>query len=169
MTTDLTTFRSSKDQLFAHSRQSPLTTHQQRTFTGLRYFPENPALRFDLPVEPFVEQKTIVMQTTSGDQQLYERYGRVHFSVDGQLTSLTIYRSRNGYFLPFADALAGSETYGAGRYIDPEPLPDGRLHIDFNFAYNPYCAYNDRWSCPITPPENRLAMPIRAGEQLFHG
>jgi uncharacterized protein (DUF1684 family) len=108
------------------------------------------------------------MQTTTGDQQTFVRHGRIHFAVDGQPASLTVYRSAHGYFLPFADSLAGSETYGAGRYLDPEPLPDGRLHIDFNLAYNPYCAYNEAWSCPITPPENRLKLPIRAGERAFH-
>ncbi|NJO81765.1 MAG: DUF1684 domain-containing protein [Blastochloris sp.] len=169
MTSDLAAFRARKNQFFAHDRQSPLTPDQQRMFTGLRYFPENPALRFELPIEPFAEQMSVVMQTTTGDQQTFVRYGRIHFTVDGHPAFLTIYRSAHGYFLPFADALAGDETYGAGRYLDPTPLADGRLHIDFNLAYNPYCAYNDAWSCPITPPENRLKLPIRAGEQVFHG
>jgi uncharacterized protein (DUF1684 family) len=71
-------------------------------------------------------------------------------------------------FLPFADALAGVETYGAGRYLEPEPVGDGQFVVDFNLAYNPYCAYNDDWSCPITPRENRLTVPIRAGEKLYH-
>lgn len=169
MTSDLQIFRARKDQFFARDHDSPLIPEQRRTFTGLRYFPENPALRLDLPIELFAEQTTVVMQTTTGDQQTFVRYGRIHFEVDGQQANLTIYRSAHGYFLPFADALAGDETYGPGRYLDPEPLPDGRLHIDFNLAYNPYCAYNDAWSCPITPPENRLKLPIRAGEQVFHG
>lgn len=167
MTTDLERFRAQKDRHFAHDHYSPLTVDQQRTFTGLRYFPENPALRFDLAVEPFAQQATIVMQTTTGDDQLFVRHGRIHFVVDGQPASLTVYLSEQGYFLPFADALAGDETYGAGRYLDIEPLSDGRLHVDFNMAYNPYCAYNEGWSCPITPPENRLTVPIRAGERVF--
>jgi uncharacterized protein (DUF1684 family) len=169
MTSDLETFRTQKDQFFARDHHSPLTPEQRRAFSGLRYFPENQALRLDLPIEPFAEQTTVVIQTTTGDQQTFVRHGRIHFTVEGQPASLTIYRSAHGYFLPFADSLAGDETYGAGRYLDPEPLPDGRLHVDFNLAYNPYCAYNDAWSCPITPPENRLKLPIRAGEQVFHG
>ncbi len=78
-----------------------------------------------------------------------------------------MYRNEHGFFLPFADALAGDETYGAGRYLEPEPAGDDRLLIDFNLAYNPYCAYNPNWSCPITPAENRLKVAIRAGEKVF--
>jgi uncharacterized protein len=71
-------------------------------------------------------------------------------------------------FLPFADSLAGTETYGAGRYLELEPAGKGRLLVDFNRACNPYCAYNETWSCPITSAENRLKVPIRAGEKVFH-
>ncbi len=76
-------------------------------------------------------------------------------------------KEKDGYFLPFVDALAGKETYGAGRYLEPEPLGKGLFLVDFNLAYNPYCAYNDMWSCPISPAENHLKIPIRAGEKLF--
>jgi hypothetical protein len=99
--------------------------------------------------------------------QTYERVGKIRFTVDGEPAELTVFRNEHGYFLPFADALAGQETYGAGRYLEPEVLPDGRLHVDFNYAYNPYCAYNELYSCPITPPENRLQVPIRAGEKIY--
>ena len=107
------------------------------------------------------------MQTTTGDVQTYERFGRFRFTVDGEQAELTIYANPHGYFLPFADSSAGKETYGAGRYLEPERLPDGRFRIDFNMAYNPYCAYNELYSCPITPFENRLKVPIRAGEKVF--
>ena len=80
---------------------------------------------------------------------------------------LTLYAVGDEFFLPFVDSLAGKETYGAGRYLEPHRHGDGPFHIDFNYAYNPYCAYNERWSCPITPAENRLKVPIRAGEKLF--
>ena len=100
--------------------------------------------------------------------QDYQRFGRIHFNMEGQLAELTIYTSDGGYFLPFVDSLANQETYGAGRYLEPEPLGDGRFAIDFNYAYNPYCAYNDAWSCPLTPFDNRLKVAIRAGEKLFH-
>ena len=89
--------------------------------------------------------------------------------VDGEAVSLTVYRGGYGdeFFLPFADATTGRETYGAGRYLEVAVQEDGMHLVDFNHAYNPYCAYNPRWSCPIPPVENRLKVPIRAGEKLF--
>lgn len=165
--TELERFRKEKDDFFAHHRQSPLTLEQRRNFRGLAYFPENPALRLEVTVEEFVPKEQVEMQTSTGDVQVYERFGRFRFEVEGQLAELTIYRNEFGFFLPFVDSLAGVETYPAGRYLEPEPLPDGRFLVDFNYAYNPYCAYNDMWSCPITPPENRLRVPIQAGERLF--
>ena len=111
----------------------------------------------------------MVMQTSTGGVQEYIRHGKFKFQVDGQEAELTIYQSEHGFFLPFVDSLAGSETYPAGRYLEPEALPGNHFLVDFNVAYNPYCAYNETWSCPITPAENRLKVPIRAGEKLFHG
>lgn len=110
-----------------------------------------------------------MIQTSTGDQQTYTRYGRFSFEADGQKAELTIFANQYGYFLPFVDALSGQETYGAGRYLEPEELEDGRFLVDFNMAYNPYCAYNENWSCPLTPAENRLKVPIRAGEKSFQG
>lgn len=162
-------FRKRKDHFFAHHPQSPLTPEQKEEFEGLDYFPVNPDLRLELEVEPFPDQRRMEMQTSTGDVQSYIRYGRVHFDVNGEEAALTLYDGEHGYFIPFGDALAGEETYGAGRYLEPEPLPDGRVLVDFNLAYNPYCAYNDRFSCPLTPAENRLSVPIRAGEKRFPG
>ncbi len=164
---DYQRFRREKDDFFRTSPHSPLTPEQQRAFAGLRYFPPNPDLALVVEVEEFPEKTLVSMQTTSGDVQTYERYGEFRFPVEGQEARLTLYRSDQGFFLPFSDALAGKETYGAGRYLEPEVLPDGRFAVDFNLAYNPYCAYNDGWSCPITPPENRLKVAIRAGEMIF--
>ena len=164
---ELTEFRAEKDEFFRRYPQSPLTPDQRNGFLGLNYFPENEALRLEVPVEPFADQQPMEMQTSTGGVQMYTRYGRIKFRVDGQDAELTIYQSEHGYFLPFVDSLAGKETYPAGRYLDPEALPGNRFLVDFNLAYNPYCAYNEMWSCPITPPENRLKVPIRAGEKLF--
>ncbi len=166
--TELEAFRADKDRFFAQDAQSPLTAEQKKTFHGLSYFPEDPALRLEVNVEEFPVKDEIHMQTTTGDVQTYQRWGRVHFTAEGQPAELTLYFSEYGYFLPFVDSLAGQATYPAGRYLEPEPLGDGRFAIDFNLAYNPYCAYNDRWSCPMTPFENRLKVPVRAGEKLFH-
>ena len=165
---ELDAFRAAKDRFFREHPNSPLTDEQRRTFAGLRYFPEDPTLRLSLPVELLERPSTIVMPTSAGDTRTYRRLGRVRLAIDGHDAALTLFADESGaLFLPFADALAGEETYGAGRYLDPEPLGDGRVLVDFNLAYNPSCAYNDGWSCPITPPENRLRVAIRAGEQIY--
>ena len=162
-------FRTMKDEYFKQELESPLTPEQRELFTGLEYFPENPALRLELDIEPYPEKDVIQMQTSTGDIQEHTRYGRIRFVVEGQAVALTIYKDPHGYFLPFADSLAGVESYGAGRYLEPEPIGKDRVLVDFNFAYNPYCAYNDLYSCPLTPFENRLKVPIRAGEKLPRG
>ena len=163
----LSQFRAMKDEFFELDHHSPLTADQKEDFEGLRYFEENPALRFELEITPFEPIKEVQIQTNTGDVQSYERYGRVEFEVEGNRAQLTIYRNEHGFFLPFADALAGGETYGAGRYLEPEDIGEGRILLDFNLAYNPYCGYNEKWSCPLTPAENRLKVPIRAGEMTF--
>lgn len=165
---DLDEFRAEKDEFFGKHPQSPLSWEERKTFQGLRYFPENPDLRLEVKVDEFPEKESILMQTTTGDVQSYERYGRFHFTVEGQEAGLTLYIDENGFFLPFVDALAGKDTYPAGRYLEPTPLADDRFLVDFNWAYNPTCAYNEMYSCPITPAENRLKVPIRAGEKIFH-
>ncbi len=165
--TQLENFRAQKDEFFASQPESPLTPEQKRDFQGLRYFPENPDLRLEVTVEEFEEQDEIQMQTTTGGVQDYLRFGKFKFQVDGDEAELTIYASHHGFFLPFADSLAGTETYGAGRYLEPQHLGNGTFLVDFNLAYNPYCAYNEAWACPITPFENRVKVPIRAGEKIF--
>lgn len=164
---ELNAYRAEKDSFFGSHPQSPLTREQKKTFTGLKYFPENESLRLEVRLNEFPTKDGLTMQTTTGGVQYYERFGNFSFSVDGEIVELTLYRSEHGFFLPFVDSLAGSETYPAGRYLEPDPLPGGRFFIDFNLAYNPYCAYNEMWSCPITPAENRLKVPIRAGEKIF--
>lgn len=167
--TDLDAFRRAKDEFFGHDAQSPLSALQKREFEGLAYFPENSALRLEVLLEPPDADGQLEMQTSTGDHQTYSRIGRFRFDVDGEPAELTIFEGPNGLFLPFVDSMAGSETYPAGRYLEPEALPGGRYLVDFNLAYNPYCAYNAQWSCPLTPFENRLKVAIRAGEKLFPG
>jgi len=164
---DLEQFRAEKDDFFGSHPQSPLAPDQKSNFSGLNYFPENETLRIEAKVDLLNDPNPIQMQTTTGGTQIYSRYGRFKFNVDGQETELTIYKGDHGYFLPFVDSLAGEETYPAGRYLEPEELPGDRFLVDFNIAYNPYCAYNEMWSCPITPAENRVKVPIRAGEKVF--
>jgi uncharacterized protein (DUF1684 family) len=166
--TELERFRTEKDRFFASHPQSPLTPEQKRNFEGLNYFPENPDLRLEVTVEELPDKDKIDMQTTTGSIQTYVRYGKFKFSADGEEAELTVYASPQGFFLPFVDSLAGKETYPAGRYLEPEPIDGNEFLVDFNLAYNPYCAYNEDWTCPITPFENRVGIPIRAGEKIFH-
>ena len=161
--------RQQKDEFFRDHPQSPLTPEQQEKFTSLSYYDYNPELDLRITVEPIADGQFVQIQTTTGDVRSYKRYGKFSFTVDGQEVTLTLYEADYGFFLPFVDAGAGTETYPAGRYLEPEYLGDNRFHIDLNNAYNPYCAYSDGWSCPITPAENRLKVALRAGEKMPQG
>ena len=162
-----TEFRAQKDEFFESHPESPLTQEQKESFFGLNYFSINDDLRLNLKISKFEDQQPIEMQTSTGDLRTFIRYGQIHFHVDNVPASLTVYASDHGFFIPFVDSLAGKETYGAGRYLDPEINEDGTLNVDFNFSYNPYCAYNDLYSCPIPPVENRLVVAIKAGEKNY--
>ena len=168
--TRLDRFRENKDDFFRTDPHSPLLPPQQHHFTGLRYYPENPALRFEVPLDrEAVSREPIELPTTTGETQPFVPAGKLHLTIEDQEVSVIVYRQpdRGRYFLPFRDGTTGEETYELGRYLDPQEKPDGTLIVDFNYAYNPYCAYNDQWSCPIPPPENHVVVPIRAGEQIF--
>ena len=169
---ELEAFRKAKDNFFKTSAQSPLTPEQKKVFSGLHYFPENPALRFDLPLERYPNPEKVVMQTSTGGAQEYFKVGQVRFKVNGEYAALQVYESTDNpgsYFVPFVDATAPAESYGAGRYLEPEEHHADELIVDFNLAYNPYCAFDSqRWSCPLPPPENRLKVRIEAGEKKYH-
>lgn len=164
---DLAQLRQAKDDFFRQP-DSPLTPEQRANFSGLKYYPENAALRMTLPLNTEVPHDFVMMQTSTGGQQRYVRAGKVNFLVGDQPAELFLYKDEHGYFLPFRDATGQKESYGAGRYLEPEELEPGKLLIDFNQAYNPYCAYNEHYSCPIPPRENWLTVPIAAGEKKFH-
>lgn len=163
-------FRKAKDEFFKFDPQSPLDHDQKKSFVGLNYYFENPDLRYTLRLEKVQKTEPITLATSTGDEQDYLHIGQIRFAVNGKDAILQVYISAEGgdYFIPFVDATAPDETYGAGRYVDPEDLGAGQLLVDFNRAYNPYCAYNDRWSCPIPPRSNRIAVRIEAGEKKFH-
>lgn len=171
---ELEEFRAAKDAFFRDDARSPLTPEQRSAFEGLSYFDEDPALviRAPLRTEGVDPTERITMPTTTGDERVYRRAGKVRFEVGGEPAEVTLFSSRDMHelFLPFRDATSGDETYGAGRYLEVEPPEaDGTVVVDLNYAYNPYCAYNPEWSCPIPPAENRLSVPIRAGERSFPG
>jgi uncharacterized protein (DUF1684 family) len=145
----------------------------------LRYYPAYFALRLVAQMEALPDNAPVQMATSDGAFRAFVRAARLHFAIDGQPYTLIGYRSADdaddpaaALFIPFRDALSGKETYGAGRYLDvhPETAADGTsiVELDFNLAYNPYCAYNDNYSCPITPVENTLPVAIHAGERNYH-
>lgn len=163
--------RAQKDKFFKTHPDSPLTSEQKALFTRLNYYMPMPKLAMTVSVTPFEggERRDVAIQTTGNQERWYRRWGWFGFSIGHEEAHLTIYRTPEGFFLPFVDALAGTETYPAGRYLEPLQLDEGHFLVDFNQAYNPYCAYNGRFDCPITPSENRLSVPIRAGEKLPTG
>jgi uncharacterized protein (DUF1684 family) len=169
-------FRRERDALFASHAQSALSPEQKQTFTGLTYFEYDPAYRFIIPVETAADPKILEVDLPDEGLLRLQRFGRISFEVGGQRVSLSVFWVKSyggGIFLPFRDLTYQNETYGGGRYLlDTIKNADlgraaGGLVVDFNFAYNPSCAYNPRWVCPLPPPENRLSVPIRAGELKF--
>jgi uncharacterized protein (DUF1684 family) len=156
---------------FFRGPDSPLEDRDRADFQGLDYWPPDPTWRLTLRLEPFAEGDSVVILDTKGQERSFDRAGRFTFTRDGQVVSLTLYRQRyyNYWFLPFKDATAGTETYAVGRYVEPRPLRGNDFEVDFNRAYNPYCAYSHRWACPIPPKENELPIAIRAGEKMFRG
>ena len=162
----ITRFRKDKDEFFKLSPDSPIS--DRGGFTGLDYYDEAAALSLELEVQPG-DGSEVRVQTSDGQERIYTRDAVVSFEVDGGEVSLTLYGTGHGhgYFLPFRDATSGKETYGAGRYLDVQPAKRGKVKIDFNLAYNPFCAYNDAYSCPLPPGENWLQVPIRAGERDY--
>lgn len=161
-------FRAMKDEFFATDASSPLTLQQRARFRGLAYFPPDPEFAVEGEIRPYVTSDDVELATSCGDTERYRRAGVVWFEVGGIPAVITLFRSERGdLFVPFRDATSSVETYGAGRYLEARSLGEGRTLLDFNYAYNPYCAYNPGWRCPVPPIENHLAVPIRAGERVY--
>lgn len=166
--TELERTRRDKDRAFRESPHSPI--EDRAAFRGLSYYPEAPELELRLELEHAEEGELVELPTSAGGVHPYVRSGLVHFELDGRPQRLTLFAPAEGtggsLFVPFRDPTNGAETYGAGRYLDAELLPDGRVRLDFNRAYHPFCAYSERYRCPFPPPENHLDVPVRAGERL---
>ncbi|HEY4227915.1 MAG TPA: DUF1684 domain-containing protein [Candidatus Limnocylindrales bacterium] len=166
-------FRAEKDEYFRSAHDSPIPHDTRHDFPGLPYFPVDEALRFDgLPLEPYAGSEPAHFQIPTSDGKLREaeRAGVFRFELGGANQALTGYRFKGGgsdsVFVPFLDGTSGTESYGAGRYLDLYPEDDDTYALDFNLAYHPSCVYDARFSCPLTPAENRLPMRIEAGERL---
>ena len=166
-------FRAEKDAYFRTGGGSPLPAGERAEFGGLPYFPVDEDLYFDeLTLEPYAgsEPTSFTIPTSDGKLRPAERAGIFRFEVGGVPCSLTAYTfaaaAPGSVFVPFLDGTTGTETYGAGRYLDLDPDEDGTYVLDFNLAYHPSCVYDARFSCPLTPAENRLPVRIEAGERL---
>ncbi len=166
-------FRADKDEYFRTGPGSPLPPGEQAGFEGLPYFPVDEALRLEaLTLEPYTGSEPTSFAIPTSDDKLRpaERAGTFRFEVGGVPCSLTAYifegRGTESVFVPFLDGTTGKESYGAGRYLDLEREEDGTYVLDFNLAYHPSCVYDMRFSCPLTPAENRLPVRIEAGERL---
>lgn len=165
-------FRRQKDRAWKNGEQSPLTEEQKKIFKGLNYFPSNPDLSFELELDkniPDVGEKVII-KTTGGQSQAYLKAGKVKFQIGRKEVEALVFedpeQEQFQYYLLFRDQTTEKETYKNGRMLQI-PKKGEKLVIDFNYAYNPYSSYNDRWDCPITPKENVLPVEIRAGEKKF--
>jgi uncharacterized protein len=171
-------FRRERDALLKNHPQSPLSQTDREHFSGLGYFDYDPSLRFSLAVERDVEPGTLEITLQDDGPLRLQRFGKVRFGIGDEELALTLFWISGyggGVLLPFKDGTSGQETYGGGRYLlDTIKHADlgsdkGRLIVDFNYAYNPSCAYDPRWHCPLAPPENSLPTRIAAGEKSYGG
>jgi len=164
--------RAAKDDRFRNDPDSPVPPHARAAFRGLAYFPIDEAYRVTARVERLPSPQRVRVVASGGDVRDYERACVLRFELRGRALSLAGFVPEEGQsdepylFVPFQDATSGKESYGGGRYLDPDVPSGPTLSIDFNEAYHPYCVYDDSWSCVIPPPENRLPIAVRAGERL---
>lgn len=164
--------RRDKTNFMLHDEQSPLTEKQKKSFSGLNYFEPQPAFRIEARAEENEEKELLTLPTSDEKQKPFKKWGYAVFEIEGKEQRLLLLQpaygpDMEGLFLPFSDATSADETYGAGRYLDLEMPKNKKLVLDFNKAYNPYCAYAEGFSCPFPPKENILPVAIRAGEKTF--
>jgi uncharacterized protein len=166
----LEAWQEGRERLIRAHPDSPIRPELRAAFRGLDHWPHHPSMRFEVEVEPAEPQRLIAM-SLDGDPYPLDRIGRVRLPI-GELDVYWIQVYGGGVFIPFRDGTSGTESYGAGRYLlDTVKGADlggsgDRLVLDFNFAYNPSCAYDPRWSCPLAPAANWLTTPVRAGERF---
>lgn len=167
-------FRAARDDLFKSHPDTPLLAQQQAGFEGLPYYPYDPTWRTLAQIEPLRGSETFEADLGSEGLLRFVDTARVHFELHGEAASLTVYwllGYSGGLWLPFADATNGYTTYSGGRYLLDTikgadlGMCDGKLVVDFNYAYHPSCAYSNRWVCPLAPRANTLAFEVTAGER----
>ncbi|NJL13095.1 MAG: DUF1684 domain-containing protein [Microscillaceae bacterium] len=164
--------RKAKDNFLKNDAQSPLLPGQKAAFEGLAYFPPAFAYRVQARLQKLSPPENISLPMSKGQPETYLRFAKAYFKAKGQSFVLTLLRKTGQdprLFLVFSDQTSGQSTYGGGRYLDI-PYQEGQkqIFLDFNQAYNPYCAYNAAYACPLPLPENHLEMKVEAGEMAFH-
>jgi uncharacterized protein (DUF1684 family) len=161
---------------YADAKTSPLTVDDLATFKSLDFYPISGKFFVTATFVRTEKEKPFGMKTSTERTPTYVKYGEVHFTIDGQALKLNVYRNielskkkeyKEYLFLPFSDLSSGNESYIGGKYIDLKIPKGNTIAIDFNKSYNPYCAYNYKYSCPIVPLENDLNIEIRAGVKKF--
>jgi uncharacterized protein (DUF1684 family) len=161
--------RLEKNEMFKNSEDSPLTDEQLDIFESLTYFPIAEKYKVKADFQRNTREQKIKMAITDGSQREYFVFGNAHFHLEGKELDVVVYKpvkeDSDYLFIPFYDKTSADLTYGGGRYVEPELLENGVLEIDFNLAYNPYCAYNHTYRCPIPPQDNNLDVSILAGEK----
>ncbi len=151
---------------------SPLLDEDKRQFSGLKFFEVKPEFKVRARLKPAASRQPVFIPTTTGEQRRYIPFGYAEFELLGKPQRLLIYqdweeRDSNKLSLMFADETSGLSTYGGGRYLELRRDSDKAITIDFNQAYNPFCHFNEEFSCPIPPRENIMSIPIEAGEKLY--
>jgi hypothetical protein len=171
---DLEQHRRSKDEDFRTGSESPIPSIEQRTFQGLKYYAPDSQYRVTGTYLPAAGEPPLALANTSPEAEAAEYAGQVAFVLLGQPDTLAVFRYSTApqvLFIPFRDGTTGTETYAAGRYLDAPLYDNGTVLLDFNYAYNPYCAYSPNYTCPLPPQRNRLQVQVRAGERDYaeHG
>ena len=163
-----------RDAFFKNHQRSPLSTKDKKNFKGLKYYPFDDQYVFCGTIERYIlhinnPKYYATFLTNKGTNKRYLRYGGFHFTLNGKQYTIEIFKSilSDMLFVPFKDKTNGKETYEGGRYIDAEILADYKMVLDFNMAYHPSCAYNEKFICVLPPRENMLDIEIRAGEKLL--
>ncbi|WP_426485035.1 DUF1684 domain-containing protein [Flavobacterium sp. 2] len=170
-------FQTTINSEYADAKTSPLMEEDLKTFKSLDFYPINGKYFVVAKFEKAKNEKVFEMKTTGTRTPKYIKYGTLSFTLEGKALKLNVYRSidlskqeqyKDHLFLPFSDLTCGKESYIGGRYIDLKIPKGNTIAIDFNQAYNPYCAYNHKYSCPLVPLENDLNIEIKAGVKTFH-
>ena len=162
------TARSEKDRFFRTNADSPLP--DKSGFAGLHYFKPDLTYQVTARLELFADKtQKLVVRMSDGSEEVYDKFAHAVFSLNGETCRLLIVKLGSVYSVLFRDTTSGKETYGGGRYLELEPsdFTDNRAVLDFNKAYNPYCAYNPSYACPLPPAENTLPVAVNAGERYI--